>query len=517
MNNGSRTKKAVVNASFGMGMQFVIVLCQFVLQTVFIKTLNAEYLGLNGVFSNVLQFLSLAELGIGGAITFTLFKPLADKDEGLIRATMNLYKSIYAIIGLIVFVMGIMLSFSLNWFIKPDVPLGNVQLMFILYLMNSVVSYFFAYCRTLLIADQKSYIDSINQAIFRVLQVILQGVFLIVTHEYILFLVVQIIVTIVSNYSIYAKTIKVYPFLKNKDKSRKIPREVIDTLKKNAMGAFSAKIGSIVVFGTANVLISKFVGLAAAGLFSNYMLLLNSVSGLMNKAINSVAASIANFINSKDESKIDDVFFEYMYVVSFCALISGLLLSIEIQPFIRFWVGSKYELPKMTVALIIFNWILNLMRNTVLSFMAAYGAYWEVRWKSIIEAALNLSIGVLLITTTNLGINAVVISGIAVGLAINAWVEPWILFRKSNSFDKGKYITRYIVYLCAAVCVAFVPVYLPIRVPANMLAMLISSILVSIIFTLLFIALTSKFSESNRFKKMISSKISNRLGRLLGI
>ncbi|KIU25036.1 hypothetical protein [Weissella cibaria] len=222
MNNGSRTKKAVVNASFGMGMQFVIVLCQFVLQTVFIKTLNAEYLGLNGVFSNVLQFLSLAELGIGGAITFTLFKPLADKDEGLIRATMNLYKSIYAIIGLIVFVMGIMLSFSLNWFIKPDVPLGNVQLMFILYLMNSVVSYFFAYCRTLLIADQKSYIDSINQAIFRVLQVILQGVFLIVTHEYILFLVVQIIVTIVSNYSIYAKTIKVYPFLKNKDKSRKI-------------------------------------------------------------------------------------------------------------------------------------------------------------------------------------------------------------------------------------------------------------------------------------------------------
>lgn len=503
----TRTKKAVVNASFGMSMQLIVMVCQFILQTIFIKTLNEEYLGLNGVFANLLQFLSLAELGIGGAITFSLFKPLADKDEGLILATMKLYKTIYSVIGFVVLSVGIILSFSLKWFINPEVPLGNIQLMFILYLMNSVVSYFFAYCRTLLIADQKSYIDSINQAVFRIVQITLQCVFLIITHEYILFLIIQIIVTMLSNYSIYIRTTKEYPFLKKRGKTRKVPRQVIDTLKKNAAGAFSAKIGSIVVFGTANVLISKFVGLAAAGVYSNYMLLLNSVSGLMNKALSSVAATIANYINSGDSEKTDEIFFEYLYVVSFCSLICGLLLAVEITPFINFWVGSNYELPKLTVGLLIFNWVINLMRNTILTFMAAYGTYWETRWKSIVEAIINLFVGVTLITMTDLGINAVVIAGIVVGLGINAWIEPLILFKKNNSFNRSRYALRYIVYLFLAFGVSFVPLYLPISVPFNIVAILCSSVMVAIVFTVTFIIFTARLTESRRFRKLILSKV----------
>ncbi|MCW0926701.1 hypothetical protein [Weissella sp. LMG 11983] len=213
MNRQSRKKNSILNSSLGLLTQGVMMVCQFIMQTVFIKTLGAEYLGLNGLFTNVLQFLALAELGIGGAITFSLYNPIANNDTPLIRSIMKLYKKVYTYIGLFILGGGIIISFFLNAFISGS-TIQNMQMLFLLFLLNSAVSYFFAYRRTLLIADQRAYVDSMNQAIFKVIQVMLQTVFLVATHNYVFYLIIQIVVTVSSNFSIYAKTQKLYPFLK---------------------------------------------------------------------------------------------------------------------------------------------------------------------------------------------------------------------------------------------------------------------------------------------------------------
>lgn len=507
MNNKARTLNAMLNASMGIGTQFVVLISQFVMQTVFIKTLSAEYLGLNGVFSNVLQFLSIAELGIGGAITYTLYKPLADKNEGLIRSIMGLYKMIYTVIGGVILAVGLITSFFLNWFIEPSSSLGNIQFLFILYLLNSVVSYFFAYRRTLLIADQRGYVDSLNQSIFKIVQVVFQCIFLLTTHEYIWFLIIQIVATTCSNFNVYIKTNKIYPFLATRNESVPIPPEIVRTLKKNAVGAFSSKIGTIVMYGTSNILISKFIGLAAVGVYSNYMLLLNSVSTLMSKALSSVSATIANYVHSDDTHKTNKIFLEYMYVVNFCSLLCGSVLAVVLNPFIYFWVGEQYELQKITVSLLIFNWIINMMRSTALSFMTAYGTYWETRWKSLIESVVNLVIGVILISKTNLGVNSVIISSILVCLIINAWIEPVILFRKAKVIDGKKYVVRYFVYLVLALIISAMPMVIEIRINSNLFSIALYAGLSAIVFTILFVIGTNKFSESERFKQLVILKL----------
>lgn len=507
MNTDSRTKNTVMNAFFGIGMQLLVVLCQFVGQTVFIKILSAEYLGLNGVFSNVLQFLSLAELGIGGAITFSLYQPLAEKDENMIRAIMRLYKTIYTVIGAIILVGGIVTSYFLDYFITAPTSLGNIQILFILFLMNSVVSYFFAYRRTLLIADQRGYVDSLNQGLFKILQVVLQSVFLIMTKQYAVFLVIQIFTTILSNYRVYSQTNKLYGFLKNKNEYQKIPRDVVSKLKKNAVGAFSSKIGTIIMFGTSNILISKFIGLAAVGVYSNYMLLLNSVSGLLNRALNSVSATIANYIHSREPKKTNEKFFDYMYVVNFFSLMFGFVLAVVLNPFINLWLGENFKLSEFTVALLIFNWVLNLMRNTVLSFMTAYGTYWETRWKSVAEALTNLVVGVILISTTTMVVNAVIVASIIVGIGINAWSEPYILLKKNISFNKRKYVMRYGFYVSIAIDISLLTIYSPVHVKSNLLIIVFASVVSVLIFTILFMLVTMQFEENKRFRKMFMGKI----------
>lgn len=499
--DNSRKVNSARNSVMGLAFQVISMLTQFVIQSAFIKYLGSETVGLNGLFQNILQFLSFAELGIGTAITFSLFKPLAEGDEPLVSAIMKMYQKIYTAIGLFILAVGLVVSFFITFFIAHPANVQGIQALFILYLLNTVVSYFFTYRRTLLVADQKGYLDFSNQLLFRVPAFVVQLLILRYTQSYALFLFSQIVATFASNYTVYTKVGKLYPYLNTKNENFKISQDITETLKKNVIGAFSSNVGLIVMYGTDNLLLSKFIGLKIVAVYTTYLLIINSVKNVLKQFLSSVISSLANFVNEKEKHEIENLFFTYMFIVSYFVIVSGVILSGVLTPFIEVWVGQRYMFSTQIVLFLIIGWSLDVLRTSVLSFMTVYGTYWEVRWKSLIEAFLNLAIGVMLLHYANLGVLAVIIATLIVNVVINTWFEPMILIRKTG-ISKSRYILRYFVYLLVALTFEIIGVFYVSTKIHGIVAIIIVTIIIFALISLIFLLLTFVFPELKTLRRL---------------
>ena len=254
----SRTENSARNLIVALAGQGISILLTFLSRTVFLHTLGSTYLGINGLFSNVLTFLNLAELGVGSAITFSLYEPLAENNKYRIASIMRLYKKIYCFIGMIVLALGFLLTPFIRFFITSDTEISYVEVYFALYVINTGISYFFSYKRTLIAADQKQYINTIYQYAAMIVQNIIQIILLFLTHNFVVFLMIQVAATLVQNVAISIKANKMYPYLKNKD-IPEIEKSVFVTIKKNTKAMLLHKVGSAVVNSTDNILISKLI------------------------------------------------------------------------------------------------------------------------------------------------------------------------------------------------------------------------------------------------------------------
>lgn len=226
-----RIKSSMVNLVFAITGQSLGLLISFFARIVFIQILGKEYLGLNGLFTNILSLLSLVELGIGPAITYSLYKPLAHKDISKVKSLMRLYKKAYITIGILILILGLLMMTFLEVFIKtiPDIP--YIHLIFFLFVLNSAISYFYSYKRALIISDQKRYIATIYRYSFFILLNIIQIFMLYLTQNFILFLICQILVTLAENIVVSKKADKLYPYLKEKISKRLIKKHLKKLLK----------------------------------------------------------------------------------------------------------------------------------------------------------------------------------------------------------------------------------------------------------------------------------------------
>ncbi|WHQ49459.1 oligosaccharide flippase family protein [Lactiplantibacillus plantarum] len=269
----NRRKASVINSTVAIIGQFLSLLFSFVSRTIFIRVLGEQYLGLNGLFTNLLNILSFAELGIGSAIVFSMYRPLSEHDIPQIKALMFLYKRCYHIIALILMFGGAVILIFLPYLIAGKYDVGNIYIAFLLYLLNSVLSYFWSYKRSIFVANQEGYINSFNQLIFNVVMQSIQIIFLVMYKSYYVYLVIQIVFTVLSNWQISKLANKRYPYLKERVTER-VEKKTLSYLKRNVIGMISSKIGGVVVFGTDNLLLSGFIGLAAVGKYSNYTLII---------------------------------------------------------------------------------------------------------------------------------------------------------------------------------------------------------------------------------------------------
>lgn len=452
-----RTKSTLLNMLTSYIGQISSVLVLLVSRVFFIKVLGDEYLGLNGLFSNILTLLSLVELGIGPAIIYSLYKPIANDDKETIKSLMNLYKNVYTLIGLIILILGISLTPFLSLFIKemPDIP--NLKLIYVLFVISSSVTYFYNYKRSLIQSDKNRYILPIYKYGFIIITNIFQILFLLITKNYIVFLLIQILCTIIENILVNIKANKMYPYLKEKN-IKKLDKKVKNKIIKNTKAMVLHKLGAIVVRSTDNIIISKFVSLVAVGLYSNYYLVISAFENVSTQFFSSITAAAGNLYATESSSKIYEIFKKVVFINFVIYFLFTSLFLCLLNPFITLWVGESLTFDISIVIIIVVNIYLSGMRKSVLLFRDAMGLYYEDRYKPIFESIINIVASIIL--AKYLGVLGVFIGTTISTITTSFWVEPYILYKHGLKQKVSNYFKKYTLYTLITFIISFLAFYL---------------------------------------------------------
>lgn len=437
----SRFHYAVLNMGISGITTLLKMVLSFIVRTIFIYYLGSKVLGLNSLLISILTTLSLAELGIGNAIIFSLYKPVAENNWLVIKSIMNLYRKIYRIIAVLILIIGlIVLPFMPIIVGSSSIP--HIKLYFLILLVNSSVSYLLTYNRSLIMADQKNYVITLIDFFMYVITSILQIIFLVFFNSYILYLVTQVVFTLCGNIIL---TIFVHRNYGDKYADillAPIPEPILIKLKQNVIGTFANKLGDVIVNGTDNILISIFINISTVGVYSNYQLIITSVQTLLLSVSGAMTSSIGNFsaLNQKTSKKID-LFYLHQFMNYTLTFFSSAFLLALLTPFITIWVGSNYLLSSGVTAMIVINFIINRQRNSGNVFIDALGLAFEQRFKPLIEAGANLALSVLFLWEFHLGIFGILLATNMTSLLIAMPFETFVVFSKGfNISVKGFYV-----------------------------------------------------------------------------
>lgn len=443
MEKGSRVKHSVKNAAFSMITQVINLVISYITRFIFVRTLSQEYLGVNGLFSNILTVFSLAELGIGSAIVFAMYKPIAENNESKIKAYMNFYKKCYTIIALVILCMGLLILPNLSFFINENSNINNLNIIYLLYLVDSVFSYLCVYKISIINAMQKNYIYNLYQSIGKVISSILMCISLIIFRDFIIYLVIQILFKLITNIAISIKADKMYPFIKN-TKENILGKEDKKSILKNVYGLFCNQIGNILINGTDNIIISKYVSLSAVGLYSNYYLVIGAVQNFIGQIFNSIVASVGNYGASESKEKnyklFKKIFFINFIMVSFCTV----EIYVCINTFIELSFGIEYLIDGVTVIVILINFYLLTMKNTVGTFKYALGIFWEDKYSNFIRAVINIVVSIVL--AKKCGILGVFLGTLISDILTTYWFQPYVLYKYGFNKSIIKFLIQYLKY-----------------------------------------------------------------------
>lgn len=497
----SRVQASIKNSVVSIAIQMITILVNFVSRTVLIKTMGEQYLGINGLFGNILNMLSLAELGIGSTITYWLYKPMAENDEARLGTLMSVYAKIYNAIGMIVLVIGVSLTPFLGFLMKetPDIP--HLTFIYVLYVLNMASSYFFAYKSTLINVAQKNYIVNIVKFCFYMVCSALQILILIFTRNYILYFTTAIISSIAGNMVVSAIAEKRFPFLKNPVKG-KLTTEEKTEIKKDVSAIFFHNIGSFVLTSTDNMIISKFIGVIEVGLYSNYTMVTHALQSMLNLIFNSLTSSIGNLMNAVGKEKsygtFKNIFFATSWLVGFCCV----CLYVLFNPFITLWLGEKYVFDDYVVFFIVLNFYLMFIRRPANTFKHCAGLFRNDKYKPFIESAINLVTSVLLVKVCGIG-------GVFMGTAISTvtaclFVEPYILYKHFYKRNVMEYVLLLFKYVSVTVLSVLVIKLLAMPVhKITYLSFLYQIILCAVIPNALFYLFFRKTAEMDYFKGLV--------------
>lgn len=316
MNQKTRTEYSVLNMLTGLGGYFLNTVIGYICRIIFVRCLAAEYLGINGLFSNILSMLSLVELGIGSAMGYALYQPLAKDDKEKITSLMALYKKSYNIIGIVVALLGIMMIPLLQYIIvKPQQIVENIYIIYLVYLFNTASSYFFSYRSALLIAAQKNYIVSgVNYAITTIVSII-QIPILLITQNFMIYLICQSIGVFINNVIVSMWAKHDYPYIEKKN-VKPITKKEKRQMAVNIKALTINKIAAMLVNNTDNIVITYFNGLISTGVISNYTLLTGTLGSITSQLFNGITASVGN-LNAVENNKKKYNFFRILNLANF--------------------------------------------------------------------------------------------------------------------------------------------------------------------------------------------------------
>ncbi len=449
----TRTEYSVRNTSVGMISSVAAMLIGYVLRVVFTHTMSESYVGLNGLFTDIVSILSFSELGIGTAIMYALYRPVAEGDIEKQKSLMKLLRNFYMIVVALVAVLGCALMPFMRFIVKDYSDVGHLTLIYILYLVNTACTYLLVYKKAMLDAQQKMYIGVLIQTISWILQDVFKIIALLVWHNFILFLVIGIVFTLLGNIVISVAANRAYPYLKDKD-VKPLPREEKKRIFTNIRAMMMHKLGDVVVNNTDNLILSSFVGLLSVGSYSNYYLVLASIRQVMSQVFQGITASVGNLGVMEDEKQVESVFDIALFLGQWMSGVVFICLFELLAPFVALSFGEKYLFSKGIVFVLCLNFYLNGLQNAVRTFKDSMGLFWYDRYKAIVQAALNIVISLILVKY--MGVIGVFL-GTTISMVLTTfWVEPYVLYKHGFKTSCRKYFIRLVIYAALMAVVALI-------------------------------------------------------------
>ena len=445
MSNESRLHKSFLNARVNLIFYFLTLVLAFFSRKIFLDSLGADFVGLTGTLQNLLGFLNLAEMGIGAAIGYVLYKPLFDDNKDKINEIISVLGYMYRCVGLFILGAGVLLSFFLHK-IFDDVTFhyGLVYFVYFSFVASSLISYFINYKQTLLGADQRNYVVTAYYQSANVCKIIIQMLLAYYTGNYYLWALIELTFGVIYSIILNYKINQVYPWLKSDVKfGKKLINKYPDVIKYTKQ-LFIHKIGSVVYSQITPFLVYAFASLQTVAYYGNYTMIVSKLDALINNVLTSTSAGIGNLIAEGDHNKILKIYWEVMAIRFWIASVFIFALYHLLPPFISLWLGEEYILPNSILVLILISYFLGIIRGTNEQFILGYGLFADV-WSPFIEAI--TLIGIAILGGKLWGFEGVLLGSISsTTLIIYIW-KPYYLFKKGFKLSLWKYWTPWVKHV----------------------------------------------------------------------
>ena len=415
------------------------------MRTAMIYLMGVQYLGLNSLFTSILQVLNLAELGVGSAMIYSMYKPIAEDDNATICALMKLYKTYYRIIGLVIAVIGCALTPFIPKLISGDVPDNlNIYLLYLLNLGATVLSYWlYAYKNCILQAHQRVDIVSKVSLVTSTIQYALQLLVLWLFKDYYLYVIVLLATQALTNITTAMCADRIYPQFKPKGQIATEEKKAINNRIKDL---FTSKIGGIIYDSADTIVISSFLGLTALAIYQNYFYILNAITGLITVVFSACTAGIGNSIVVETKEKNYKDLNKFTFIICWGAGFCAVCLLCLYQPFMELWVGKDLMLSSSAVICFVVYFFVRQLNSLFNTYKDASGMWHEDRFRPLVAALTNLALNLILVQF--IGLYGILISTV---LAIVCVGMPWLLHNLFTVIFEKKYLVGYLknlLYYC---------------------------------------------------------------------
>lgn len=504
----SRTVYSARNTSVAFIGKTIAILMGYFARVVFTHTLSSDYVSVNGLMLDIFNVLALSELGVSVAISYALYGPIAVNDTEKQKSLMSLYKKFYYLVSAIIFTLGMCIFPFLNRIISDDIHVEYLSAIYLLYLADSCLSYFLAYKKTLIEAHQKNYIVTSVQTISFSVQNIAQILILLLSKNFIVYLLVRIACTLLNNIvcSLYAS--REYPYLNDKNVAP-LSSEEKSSIFTNVKAMLVHKIGTVIVNNTDNILLSIIVGTLSVGSYSNYYLIIGSARQILNQAISGVTASVGNLSQTDDSARLKKVFLTTFFVNQWMYSLAAICLYQVLDLFVGVSFGNNYVFSKEITYVLCMVFYVKGMREACLVFRDSMGLSRYDWIKAIFEIIINLVASIIL--GKIFGVIGIFLGTIICTLTTSTWVEPFVLYRHKLKTGLINYYLRWILYTAVMTATLFGTDYICSFIGGNGWLTIIGKGLVAFVVTnVVFLAVyfkTDEFSQCiYRLKSILKKK-----------
>lgn len=443
-----RKKRFFYNSLTAIILSVVTAAIGFFAQKVFIGSLGIEYLGLNNLFLSIVGVLTLADMGVGGAIIYHLYSAIAQDNKNKIRSLLEFYRKVCWIVAGIILILGIIIMFFLPYIAKVDnISTIEAKVLFSFFVIYAACSYLLIYKKSLLLADQKNYIVNIIQVFYVVIIKLIQMTVLFFAHNFYAYLIVSIIGKILQNLITSIIVDRQYPYLKT-DRKHKLPKVIKKDIYKKVHGLVYHNVASYIVLGTDNVLIARLFSVVEVGLYANYYLIMNGVNMLFSQVFSSLSAGFGNLLVTEGKEYARDLTKNLFFLSAWVYMWAGACLLLLTEPFLQIWLGDGFSMGLLVLVCLVINFYIQGLRAVPNAMLNAAGIMHENRFVPVAEMVVNLIASI--VCAHFFGIAGIFMGTVISSLILHFYSYPKYVFKKVLGGEYADYIRLFIKYVIVA-------------------------------------------------------------------